>query len=419
MHTRALLTIFACLAAGCAVEADTATEQSDLLQPPPPRLYPVDFTVTAGTTGQNVVVGGEAVFPVTITAGAGQLCTDLSYSVTGLPYGATFWHQNAVGDPVSQICPSQRFDLDVGVDTAGNTLAGTYPLTITIAGSGYTHSVNVTLTVRPPSFTTTAWPPAANLVAGQSTNATLSTLYDGFSGDPFSQTTVYLSAYGLPPGVSVAFSPPTITPTTSSTVTFTAAADATVTPATVTLVAVGSGGMRRTTTFALGPNSQLIANGGFEAGTSPWSLGGGAALATYSPSPVAYWPSTNEAHLGSSYISEQGTGTVAQTVAIPANASHATLAFWLAGTGSEPARASVSVTDATSGATLSLGSFNDLVTVQEPLSVGERPPEYQRHDLDITALRGRTVTVMFQLASNATTPSSRAVLDDVSVAVTY
>src|SRR5690348_5837534 len=72
--------------------------------------------------------------------------------------------------------------------------------------------------------------------------------------------------------------------------------------------------------------SQLILNGGFEAGFSApaWTLGGGAGIATVPPSYVAH-SGTNSLYLGG-FVNE--IDYAYQNFALPAGTTSATVSFW-------------------------------------------------------------------------------------------
>jgi endoglucanase len=95
-----------------------------------------------------------------------------------------------------------------------------------------------------PDFALSANPTSVNVTRGLTANSAITiTRTGGFTGS------VALSASGLPTGVTASFSPASTTGT-SSTVTFTASATATLGPATVTITGT-SGGQTRPTTISL------------------------------------------------------------------------------------------------------------------------------------------------------------------------
>jgi endoglucanase len=110
-----------------------------------------------------------------------------------------------------------------------------------------------------PDFAVSANPTSVNVTRGLTANSAITiTRTGGFTGS------VALSASGLPTGVTASFSPASTTGT-SSTVTFTASATATLGPATVTITGT-SGGQTRPTTINLTvvqqptPDFSLVAN---------------------------------------------------------------------------------------------------------------------------------------------------------------
>ena len=110
---------------------------------------------------------------------------------------------------------------------------------------GLTRTTAIALTVTPaPDFALTVSPAAVTVVQGATAGTTVTIAQlNGFSAP------VTFTASGLPAGVSATFAPPT-TPGPTTSLTFAAALDAALGPATVTITGTG-GGLTRTTTVAL------------------------------------------------------------------------------------------------------------------------------------------------------------------------
>jgi hypothetical protein len=173
-------------------------------------------------------------------------------------------------------------------------------------------------------FSVSLSPASASVNAGASATATVSTAVTAGSAQ-----TVSLSASGAPSGVTVSFSPASVTAGGSSTVTFAASSSAaagtysiTVTgsatsgshSATYTLTINGSGG---------GGSSGSIVNGGFETGSlSPWTGQSGDA--------VVASPAHTGSHAALIAPTAGQTGELDQTVALAANTSY-TLTAWVQG----------------------------------------------------------------------------------------
>jgi hypothetical protein len=154
-----------------------------------------------------------------------------------------------------------------------------------------------------------------------------------------------------------------------------------------------------------GGGTELITNGGFESGVSPWVFSGATLRSTgaYPHSGVAY----------SIVVSaDNTTGAEYQQIAIPSGAAR-NLTFWLNVTSSETTtttqfdRLFVEVRS-TSGALLStLATFSNL-------NKGTAGAYVQRGPYSLSAYAGQTVRIQFRATNNASLPTSFRV-DDVSV----
>jgi Zn-dependent metalloprotease len=175
-------------------------------------------------------------------------------------------------------------------------------------------------------FSIAVSPTSGNANPGQSLSATVSTATTSGSAQ-----TVNLSASGAPSGVTVSFSPTSVQSGGSSTMTV--AVGSSVQAGTYTLTVAGTGTAQHTTTYSLvvgstnpgGCSTEMVKNGGFESGTSPWSVNSSAIIDNDSSQP---------AHTGSYKAWFDGYGsttthTASQTVSIPAGCTTAALKFYL------------------------------------------------------------------------------------------
>jgi hypothetical protein len=191
----------------------------------------------------------------------------------------------------------------------------------------------------------------------------------------------------------------------------------------VTVTATG-GGVTHTVTVALtvtasgggSTTTQLLGNPGFENGASnpaPWVL-----TSTHSPIEIINSSSSEPPHSGTfdAWLDGFGTtntDTVMQQVSIPANATAATLSFWLhidtAETSTTTAFDTLTVQVRNSSGTVlsTLATFSNLNAASG----------YQQHSFDLSSFKGQTIQVFFNGTEDREFQTS-FVLDDVSLKVT-
>lgn len=153
-------------------------------------------------------------------------------------------------------------------------------------------------------------------------------------------------------------------------------------------------------TLACAP-AQVIGNGGFESGTTPWSASAN----------VIFTGGGQSAHTGSRFARLDGTGathtdTLSQQVALPAGCSTATLSYWL----------HIDTTETTSTVaydklTAKIGS-STLATYSNL----DRNTGYVRKTVDVSSFAGQTVTLTFTGVEDPSLQTS-FVLDDVALDV--
>ncbi|MCX5424826.1 M1 family metallopeptidase [Streptomyces sp. NBC_00078] len=146
--------------------------------------------------------------------------------------------------------------------------------------------------------------------------------------------------------------------------------------------------------------SQVVTNGGFESGTSPW---------TQSSTSVITSRSGQTAHGGTAYAWLDGVGsthtdTLSQSVTIPAGCSTATLSFWLH-TDTAETTSSVAYDKLTAkvGGT-TLATYSNL----------DKNTGYVRRSLDVSAFAGQTVSLAFTGTEDSSLRTS-FVLDDIAL----
>ncbi|MDI1463338.1 M28 family peptidase [Catellatospora sp. KI3] len=250
-------------------------------------------------------------------------------------------------------------------------------------------------------FSISASPASGTVNAGSSTTTTVGTATTAGSAQ-----TVNLTASGAPTGVTVSFSPSSVTSGNSSTATITVGSS--VAGGTYTITITGTGSATHSTTYTLtvpgGPggctSAQLIVNGGFESGTSPWT-GSTGAIGNYTGQVAR--SGTRFAWLsGYGYAA---TDAISQTVTIPSGCTSAVLAYWLhIDTEEYEAVAYDTFTVKANGTTL--------VT----LSNVNAAAGYTQRTVNLGAYAGQTVTLTFTGTEDSNLQTS-FVLDDLTLQV--
>jgi hypothetical protein len=170
-----------------------------------------DFSLSVTPPSQSVVQGNATSFNVAVTPSGGFSGT-VSFSVSGLPSGATGTFANSSGGATLNIA------------TATSTATGSFSLTITGTSGSLSHTASATLNVNAatqPDFSISAAPQSVTLQAGGSAGSAVTiTASGGFKSG------VSLAASGLPSGVTASFSPASVTGSGNSKLTFTASAAA-------------------------------------------------------------------------------------------------------------------------------------------------------------------------------------------------
>ncbi|MEV6949932.1 M1 family aminopeptidase [Streptomyces sp. NPDC051172] len=146
--------------------------------------------------------------------------------------------------------------------------------------------------------------------------------------------------------------------------------------------------------------AQVVTNGGFESGTSPW---------TQSSTSVVTSRSGQTAHGGTSYAWLDGTGgthtdSLSQSVTIPSGCSTATLSFWLH-IDTDETTSSIAYDKLTAkiGST-TLATYSNL----------DENTGYVKKTLDVSAFAGQTVSLAFTGTEDSSLQTS-FVLDDIAL----
>jgi uncharacterized membrane protein len=283
-----------------------------------------DFSLSVTPSSQTVEGGQSTSYTATIAAFNGYTGT-VSFSVSGLPAGAT-----AMFTPAS-VTTSGSSTLAIST-TAGTTPAGNYVLTVTGTDGTLTHTANVDLSVA--DFTISATPSSQTTVVGSSASYTVtSTALDGFTG------TLSFSVTGLPPFATATFTPATVTGSGSSTLSIATTAN---TPAAVySLTVTATDGINSHSvpltlvvdpvgdfSLTVSPTSQTIGQGqNIGYGVTVSSAGGFTAVVSMS---VSGLPAGATATLSPSSV--QGSGLVSLAITTAANTPAGTYTFTITGT---------------------------------------------------------------------------------------
>ncbi|MET8233907.1 M28 family peptidase [Micromonospora sp. NPDC005298] len=248
-------------------------------------------------------------------------------------------------------------------------------------------------------FSVAVSPTTRTVAQGASTTATVSTATTAGSAQ-----SVSLSASGAPSGVSVSFSPTSVTSGGSSTMTLTASSSAAT--GTFTVTVTGTGSVTRSATLTLTvtgtggcAGGQVIGNGGFENGTTPWTASSG----------VITNSSSKPARTGSykAWLNGYGstrTETLSQAVTVPAGCASYTLSFW-----TRIDTAETTTSTAYDKLTVKVGS-----TTLATYSNLNASTSYVQRTLNVAAYAGQTVTLTFTGTEDASLQTS-FVIDDVTL----
>ncbi|HZE63739.1 MAG TPA: hypothetical protein VE056_07660 [Pyrinomonadaceae bacterium] len=236
-------------------------------------------------------------------------------------------------------------------------------------------------------FSLTASPATLNVTQGGSVNASIATSITGSFN-----SSIALTASGLPAGATASFNPAGIAAPGSGSATLTISSSTTPT-GTYNVSITGSGGGKShaanislTIGAAGGTTQQLLGNPGFENGVNaaPWIASTGVMdNSTLQPARSGAWKAWMNGW-GSTH-----TDTLSQTVTIPANASKATLSYWIyiytAETSTTVAydKLAVQLRDSSGAVLATLANYSNL---------SPRFP-YAQASFDLSSYKGQTIQV--------------------------
>lgn len=254
-----------------------------------------------------------------------------------------------------------------------------------------------------PDFSISASPATGSAAQGGTASSTINTATTSGAAQ-----TVALSVTGAPAGTTASLSPTSVQSGSSSTLSVQVGANTAPGTYTLTVTGSGSGSVSHTTTYTLtvtgtGPSCtprQLVANGGFESGTTPWTTTTNVITNQAGQTPHG---GTYKAWLNG--YGTTRTDSASQSVTIPTGCSSYQLGFYLH---IDTAETENTVYDTF---TVSVGG-QTLAT----LSNVNAASGYQLKTYNVSQFAGQTVTLKFQGLEDASLQTS-FVVDDVTLQV--
>jgi uncharacterized membrane protein len=374
------------------------------------------FSMSANPASLSVAQGSSGTSTITTTV-AGGFNSAISLAASGMPSGVT-----ATLNPPGIAAPGAGTST-LTLTVTGMASPGAYPITITGSGGGLTHTatVNLTVTNGGPDFTLAVSPPSLTVAPGGSGTATATTTVSGGFNSSIS-----LSASGMPSGVSASFNPSSIAAPGAGTSTLTLTANTLTAPGTYPITVTGTGGgITRTASLSLtisssGGGGQLITDGGFESATASglnapgWTgttnISGDNVIVAGGPYP----------HSGNNYASLGGNNnqidTLTQTLSIPSGAASAPLTFWVSISTQETGTTAYDylyVEVHNSSGTL-LATPLTLTNTNSSSSNNTLGIYFQPAAVDLSAYAGQTIQLVFH-ATTDYIDTTTFLIDDVSV----
>ncbi|MDT7553826.1 MAG: hypothetical protein QOI16_2362 [Pseudonocardiales bacterium] len=353
-----------------------------------------DFSLAAGSVSVAPGATGSSTVTTSTVAGSAETVT---LAVSGVPTGV-----KATVTP-SSITSGASATVKL---TVGSTVAvGSYTLTVTGTAASGSHAATLHLTVARSDFSlAAAYVSVAPGATGSSTVTTAVT-----SGSP---ETVTLAVSGAPAGVKATVAPSSITSGASATVKLAVGSTAAVGSYTLTVTGTAASGSHTakftlTVTGSCTTSHQLLANPGFESGSSGWTASSGV---------ITHNASNARSGNYEAYLDGYGTthtDTLYQSVAIPGGACTAKLSFWqkiiTAESTTTKAADVLTVTVRNSSGTVlgTLATYSNL----------NRSAGYVQKSFDLASYAGQTVRLEFV----GTEDSARAtsfIIDDTALTVT-
>jgi hypothetical protein len=264
-----------------------------------------------------------------------------------------------------------------------------------------------------PNFSISASPSALTIAQGGSGTSTITTTLSGNFN-----SSIALSASGLPSGATASFTPASIAAPGAGSSTLTISVGAGTPVGTYNVVVNGAGGgqshsvtINLTVTSGGGTTQQLLGNPGFENGLSnpaPWTVTAGVIDNSAFEAPhTGSWKAWLDGY-GSTH-----TDSILQQVGIPSTATQASLSFWLHIDTAE-------ITTTTAHDTMRVQIRNSSGTVLTTLATYSNLNAgvgYSQISFDITAYKGQTIQVYLVGTEDAALKTS-FVVDDFALNAT-
>ncbi len=202
-----------------------------------------NFAMSASPSSLSVQQGNQGTSTITTTI-SGGFNSSIALSASGMPSGTTVsFNPQTIPAPGSG---SSTMTITVG----SGTPVGTYPITVTGNGGGIQQNATVTLTVTAqsqPNFSISASPSSLSVQQGNQGTSTITTAISGGFN-----SSIALSASGMPSGTTVSFNPQTIPAPGSGGSTMTITVGGSTPTGTYPITVTGNGGgIQQNTTVTL------------------------------------------------------------------------------------------------------------------------------------------------------------------------
>ena len=358
------------------------------------------FSISANPTSLSVAQGSSGTSTINTAVTSGSAST-VSLSASVSPSGPTASLSS------SSVTAGNSSTLTVNVGSS--VAAGTYTVTVTGTEGSTSHSTSVTVAVTTAgtnNFSISASPASLSVASGGSGTSTISTAVTSGSAG-----TVSLSASVSPAGPTASLSSSSVTAGNSSTLTVNVGSSVAAGTYTVTVTGTeGSASHSASVTVTVGTVStgNIVVNGGFENGTSPWQESSAGGFEIIDPTnPHA---GTNSAYLcGYDQCNDQ----IWQTVTLPSSFTTATFSYW---TYIDTSETTTTTCFDNFHASLRTSSGTTIATVQTQCNLNTHGWTKYTFTVSsqLSAYKGQAIQVYFQGTTDSSLPTDFFV-DDVSL----